>query len=211
MLILLIFSFFTAAQPVTPELQNGDLIFQTSSSKQSYAIMWASKSLYSHVGIIEVVGNKKYVIEAVSTVRRTPLEKWIARGRLSRYAVYRYEKLNDYQKNKIITETKRYLGRGYDIFFTSLNKQIYCSELVSLAFTNAGLPVGKTQKIKELDFDNMVVRSLVQKRWRKHPLCQSKKLTFEQCWDKILDDTLVSPESVAQDTHLNPVFTNYPI
>lgn len=190
-------------------LQSGDIIFQTSSSKQSYAIMWASKSLYSHVGIIEVDGKKKYVLEAISKVSRTPLEKWIARGRLGRYAVYRYDGISAEKQKQVVDTAKSFLGRGYDVYFSSLNKEIYCSELVEQTFGKLEIPVGKTQKVKELDVDNPVVRKLVKTRWRKHPACKGIK-NFDACWTKMLEDTLVTPESVAEDTNLKKIYSNYP-
>ena len=125
--------------------------------------MWASKSLYSHVGIVEVSEGKKYVIEAIFKVSRTPLNKWIKRGRLGRYAVFRYK--------------------------------------------NAGIPIGKFEKIEDLDVDNSVVRSLIKSRWRKHPLCTKSVKKFEECWNIILNDELVTPESIARDSNLEKIWT----
>ncbi|OYZ24345.1 MAG: hypothetical protein B7Y39_01430 [Bdellovibrio sp. 28-41-41] len=82
--LCLICTFVVSDNAAEADLQSGDIIFQTSGSNQLTAIMWASKSLYSHVGIVEIDGNKKYVIEAISKVSRTPLSKWIKRGRLGR-------------------------------------------------------------------------------------------------------------------------------
>ena len=47
--------------PFSREIQNGDLIFQTSTSSQSKAIQLATNSKYSHVGIIYILEGKKYV------------------------------------------------------------------------------------------------------------------------------------------------------
>lgn len=192
------------------EFQSGDIIFQTSTSTQSFAIMWASESLYSHVGIVEVDGEKAYVIEAISKVSRTPLDKWIKRGRLGRYSVFRYQNLDDKKRQEIVSQAKTFLGRGYDIYFTSKNKEIYCSELVDLSFAKAGIKVGKKQKVKELDVDNMLVQKLVEKRWRKHPVCKNGVKKFEDCWRLLLEDELITPESLAADTHLTKVWSNYP-
>ena len=210
--IALIFILFHSANVSASkiDLQSGDIIFQTSSSKQSYAIMWASKSLYSHVGIVEVDGKKKYVLEAISKVSRTPLDKWIQRGRLGRYSVFRYQNLDEEKRHEIVSQAKTFLGRGYDIYFTSKNKEIYCSELVELAFGKAGVAVGKKQKVRELDVDNMVVRKLVEKRWRKHPVCNSGVKKFEDCWNLMLEDELITPESLAADSHLTKIWSNYP-
>lgn len=193
-----------------PVLMTGDIIFQTSNSNQSYAIMWATKSLYSHVGVIEISGNKKFVIEAISRVSRTPLDKWIKRGRLARYAVYRYGQLNSDQREAVISNAKALLGRKYDIYFTSMNNEIYCSELVDIAYKKAGFTVGKMEKVKDLDVDNILVRRLVEKRWRKHPVCKNGVRTFDECWIRVLDDELISPENLSKDPHLKKIWTNYP-
>ena len=47
------------------EIMNGDLIFQTSLSRQSQAIQLATKSKYSHCGLIYKDGNEYFVFEAV--------------------------------------------------------------------------------------------------------------------------------------------------
>lgn len=112
---------------------SGDVVFQTSSSNQSYAVMWASKSLYRKVGIVEVSGKRKFVIETISRVRRTPLEKWIKRGRLGRYAVYRHESLASDQRDAVVRGAKWMLALHYDIYFDPNNAEIYCSELVAIA------------------------------------------------------------------------------
>jgi hypothetical protein len=93
--------------------------------------MWASKSLYSHVGIIEEDGGKFYVIEAISKVSRTPLEKWIT-------------------------------------------------------------------------------RKLFKGRWQNHPLCKGKVNAFDLCWEKVLNDELITSASLAKDQKMQTVFSNYP-
>ena len=93
------------------EFQTGDIIFQTSNTNQSYAIMWASKSLYSHVGVIEVEGTNTYVIEAISKVGRTPLNEWIERGRFGLYSLFRYQNLNTKQRQGIGLRIRHRLTR----------------------------------------------------------------------------------------------------
>ncbi len=200
----------TRASSGEVQFESGDVIFQTSSSKQSYAIMWASKTLFSHVGIVEVSGKKTYVLEAINVVSRTPIEKWIARGRLGRYAVYRHPGLSEDQKSKVIKSAKAMLGKKYDIYFTSLNDEIYCSELVAKAYDAAGIDLGKIERVKDLDFDNVLVRKLVGKRWKGHPACKKAK-TFDQCWKVVLEDTLVTPVSLSGDPSLEKIHSSYPL
>ncbi len=192
-----------------PQFKSGDIIFQTSNSNQSYAIMLASKSLYSHVGIIEEDKGEFYVIEAISEVKRTPLKKWINRGRLGLYTVSRIKNLTDSKIKNIVEGAKKYLGRKYDLYFTSNNPEIYCSELVSLAYKEAGIEVGHYQKVSTLDVDNFITRKLFKSRWRKHPLCQEKTTTFDSCWKKVQSDELITPISLYEDKNTEIIFTNY--
>ncbi|UDF02895.1 YiiX/YebB-like N1pC/P60 family cysteine hydrolase [Asticcacaulis sp. AND118] len=52
-----------------PDLRDGDLIFQTSRSQQSKAILVASRSLYTHMGIVKHTSSGWMVVEAVGPVK----------------------------------------------------------------------------------------------------------------------------------------------
>src|SRR5690606_20965302 len=67
----------------------GDLIFQSSVSGQSKAIQIATRSKYSHVGILLEKNGELQVFEAVQPVKFTPIEEWIQRGRDKEYVVKR--------------------------------------------------------------------------------------------------------------------------
>lgn len=56
------------------QIQDGDLIFQTSLSSQSIPIQKATKSVYSHCGLIFKNGDKFEVIEAVQPVKKSALQ-----------------------------------------------------------------------------------------------------------------------------------------
>jgi len=172
--------------------------------------MWASKSLYSHMGIVELKDGKPFVLEAIAKVSETPIEKWINRGRLNRFAVYRYKNLQTTKREEIVAAAKKLLGRPYDIYFSTHNDSIYCSELAGLAYQAAGLMLGKWQKVSELDVDNFLARTLIKKRSANHPACRGKKITTEKCWENILADEVLSPDSVASDKNLELVYSNYP-
>jgi hypothetical protein len=63
-----------------PAVQPGDIVFQTSQSSQSMAIQLATRSPYSHMGLVLFRDGQHYVFEASQTVRFTPLDEWVARG-----------------------------------------------------------------------------------------------------------------------------------
>ncbi|EGF89243.1 hypothetical protein ABI_45900 [Asticcacaulis biprosthecium C19] len=190
-----------------PAYQDGDLIFQTSGSHQSAAILAATGSAFTHMGIVERRKDGWYVIEAGGTVRSVPLRSWIKRGQGGRYAIYRHPLSND-QARTILRAAHGLDGRPYDIFFSFENRAIYCSELPYLAYGKAGLTIGRVQKVRDLNADNGLAKGLIEKRWQRHEDC--KGLDFEACYARILDQDLVTPVSIAKDGQFRQIFSNYP-
>src|SRR5690606_36350158 len=76
------------------EFENGDIIFQTSLSSQSKAIQSATKSKYSHCGILFDEAGWKVYETTSPNVTMTPLEDWIARGENGKFVIKRLKKSN---------------------------------------------------------------------------------------------------------------------
>jgi hypothetical protein len=91
---------------VCGEIMEGDIIFQTSLSSQSKAIQLATKSKYSHVGIIFKEKGKFYVFEAAKTVKMTPLDEWIKRGKDEKYVIKRLKNASDILNAQTLAKLK---------------------------------------------------------------------------------------------------------
>jgi len=130
----LIFGACVGARDVSAaDLQEGDIIFQTSLSAQSRAIQLATHSPYSHMGIVFRSANGWHVLEAVQPVKYTPLEKWIQRGKDAHYVVKRLKDpsvLTPEVLGRMKTAGKAMLAKPYDLAFSWSDDKIYCSELV---------------------------------------------------------------------------------
>lgn len=195
-----------------PPLRTGDIVFQSSGGAQSMAIGMATRSPYTHTALIEIdASGRVNAVEAAGQVRTTPLGKWIKYGNGGRITVKRVKGLGADAARKTLVAAHAYDGRPYDTFYYETRDAIYCSELVHLAFLEGpGLNIGTIQRVKELQIDNAPARALIESRWRDHPLCQSAKAkTFEACYALILEQTLVTPASVARDSKLETVYTNF--
>lgn len=191
-----------------PELRDGDLVFQTTSEPQALAIMLASDSLYTHMGFIKLTDDGPVVVEAVGPVMETPLQPWIERGVARRVTVARIRDLKPETAKAALKAATQYYGRGYDILFYFGNDEIYCSELVYEAYKDAGLELGTVQKLSELDLDNAAADKLFQSRWQRHPLC-TDVTDYMACKEKLMDQTLITPQSMANDERLDVIYTNY--
>lgn len=180
------------------ELHNGDLIFQTSLSNQSEAIQLATKSQYSHVGLLYFMNNEWMVLEAVQPVKLTSLNVWVKRGKDEHYIVKRLKNSNTILTNEVLLKMQnngqKYLGKNYDLYFEWSNERIYCSELVWKIYKeSANIEIGKLQTLKEFDLS--------------HPIVQSK--LKERYGDFLPENELfISPESVFNSTLLETVLEN---
>jgi hypothetical protein len=201
---------YTTSGGPYPPLRTGDLIFQTSTSSQSGTILIATGNPYTHMGIIKNDAGRTVVIEAGGTVKETPLSEWINRGILRRVAIYRDPELTEQQTDRIVAAAETLYGKPYDIFFSFHNDAIYCSELPHLAYRAAGRSMGKIEKVSDLYFDNALVRELIKKRWQRHSECTSRNYDFEQCYTHILNQELVTPASIAADSKIKRIYSNYP-
>lgn len=148
-------------------LRDGDIIFHTSRSAQSAAIQRATHSRYSHVGLVLYREGKPFVLEAVSTVRYTPLSSWTARGDGAHYVVKRLKAvLTPAQSSKLRGAAEKYLNKPYDLYFEWSDARIYCSELVWKAYHDAlGIELGVRQKLREFDLDDPAVKSKMRERY----------------------------------------------
>lgn len=161
-------------QPTLPlastALMDGDLIFQTSRSSQSLAVQRATGSAYSHMGMVVVQGGQPQVLEAVATVRTTPLAQWVARGVGGHHVVKRLrnapEQLNPAAVQRLRQAAFAMAGRPYDLVFGWSDDHIYCSELVWKAYDRAlGVQIGALQRVRDFKLTDPAVRAKLRERY----------------------------------------------
>lgn len=132
----------------------GDVIFQSSERNELIdMIEGSSNSHYSHCGIVDQVEGQWVVYEAASTVKATPMNVFIDRGRNDGFAAYRFSEAYQSDIPAIIEKTRAYLGRPYDFRYRLDEEHIYCSELIYKAFEQTtGEPLGELVRLGDLDW-----------------------------------------------------------
>lgn len=174
-----------------PALETGDLVFETSSSSQSAAIRWATRSRWSHVGLVERRGSEVVVLEAVGRVSRTP---WAAfRRRAARggpILVLRPRDLSPGARAAAVDAARPLVGRPYDARFGWGDDRIYCSELVVKAYERgAGVSLGRRERVGDLR--TFGIEAAMARRWG---------------GQVPRDLVLVTPASLARDRRLTRVW-----
>ncbi|MGE6763899.1 YiiX/YebB-like N1pC/P60 family cysteine hydrolase [Corallococcus interemptor] len=176
------------------KVRTGDVVFQTSGSRQSKAIQVATHSPLSHVGLVEVTPQGVFVVEAVQPVKRTPFQQWKARGVKGRFLVMRPQGVDDAAKARAVAEAKRHLGKPYDALFGWGDEAMYCSELVRKAYAaGAGVEYGRMERLGDLDVAGL--KQEIAERYR-GPVP--------------VDLELVTPASLAADGRLAVVYSDFP-
>tara|TARA_Y100000589_G_C27151629_1_gene629165 strand:+ start:550 stop:1416 length:867 start_codon:yes stop_codon:yes gene_type:complete len=150
-------------------VQNGDIIFQTSTSPQSLAIQKVTNSKYSHMGIIYIEGDYYYVYEAINKVKKTNLRDWIERGENSDCVVKRIKNAKNILSKSNLLKIKKigekYLGKNYDSHFEWSNEKMYCSELVWKLYNESiGIEIGELKELKDFDLSHKESKKIIDER-----------------------------------------------
>ena len=180
------------------EIREGDIIFQTSLSRQSQAIQLATKSKYSHCGLIYKDRNEYYVFEAVQPIKQTPLDKWIARGQDGKYVIKRLKNADQVLTPATLEKMKqvgnKFTGKNYDLTFEWSDNKLYCSELIWKIYQRAtGLEIGKLEKLSDFDLTNDAVKHIMIERY-------GKRIP--------LNERVISPAAIFESELLMTVMSN---
>ena len=179
-------------------VKNGDIIFQASLSEQSKAIQLATNSKYSHCGIIYRENGQFYVFEAIQPVKKTPIDKWIARGKDNHYVIKRLINADQILTAETLVNLKeegnKFEGKNYDLTFEWSDDRIYCSELIWKIYQRAtGLEIGKLQTLGDFNLTNNLVKQILKKRYgNKIPL----------------NEIVISPAAIFESELLETVLKN---
>lgn len=151
------------------KLQTGDILFIVSASGQGKAIQLATKSKYTHVGIVFKEGDKIYVYHAVEPVMKSTLDEFLKFSEDGKYVARRLKNpslLNATGNAKMLALAKSLLGKHYDIYFNWKDDEWYCSEFVWKLYKRSyGFEIGKLRPLKEFDLSSPVVKEIMARRY----------------------------------------------
>jgi len=196
-----IFVSFNCKENDTKEVifQNGDIIFQSSQSKQCEAVKIATNSRFSHCGIIFIENGKTYVYEAVQPVKMTLLEDWINQGKGAKYAVKRLKNSDKILTKEVLQKMKTYAksmnNKDYDLYFEWSDEKIYCSELVWKIYKKgANIELCSTKKLKDFNLDNPIVKNIMKERY-------GNKIPY--------NEAVVAPSQLYESNLVETIFDNF--
>ncbi len=168
------FNFFlTSFLPKSSEpLKNGDIVFIVNPGGQGTAIQLATKSKYTHVGIVFIENGKAMVYHAVEPVSKNTFEEFVNMSADGKYYLKRMKDqtlLTDAIIKKMLVEARSKLGIHYDLGFNWGDDELYCSEFVWKLYNHAlNIEVGKPKAMKEYDLSHPKVQKIMKQRYGKN-------------------------------------------
>jgi hypothetical protein len=176
-----------------PDVRDGDLIFQESTSGQSEMVRALTRSRWTHMGVIAKTPTGMFVLEAASPVRMTSLARWIAHGRDGRYVVKRLRDADLKLTPDVVTKMTKlgatWQGRPYDLRFRWDDQALYCSELAYKLYERAtGIRIGTLQRASDMNLDDERVQRAIRKRFA--------NATFDPA------ELVITPDSMFNDEQL---------
>jgi uncharacterized protein YycO len=186
----------TAKENDFQNIQDGDIIFQTSQSDQCEAVRIATHSKFSHCGIIYIENGIQYVYEAVQPVKMTLLADWITHGEGNKYVIKRLKNAKTVLSSSIIKKMKeagqKFNNKDYDLYFEWTDDKIYCSELVWKIYKNgAGIELCQLESLKSFNLDDPKVKVILKERYGNNIPLNEQVVAPSQIVDSELVETVV--------------------
>lgn len=173
-----------------PPLKNGDLIFIVNPRGQGKAIQLATKSKYTHIGIVFIENGKEMVYHAVEPVSKNTLKEFIA---LSADGMYEIRRMKDQKLltseviSQMKTEATVSLGKHYDLAFAWDDEELYCSEFVWKLYKHAlNIEIGAPRPMREFDLTHPVVKSTIERRYGDEIPLEEKMISPGDMFDSSL-------------------------
>lgn len=181
-------------------LQDGDLIFQRSSSQLGPVFEIVLGSKITHVGVVFIENDSAFVYEAKNKVTKTELDRWISRGVGRQFAAMRLRNADSLLTENTLAEIRReldkHVGKPYDTRFKWSDDRMYSTELVYKAFERgADIKLGRIERFGDFKFDDKLVKFWIDMYFPDGPN---------------LDERVITPISIFYDTKLETIFTTMP-
>jgi hypothetical protein len=154
----------------TDSFRDGDIVFHVSRSAQSLAVQRATRSKYSHMGMVVHRDGKPHVLEAAVRVKYTPLHEFLERGEHGHYVVKRLREADEVfsggARGRLLSVASTFVGKPYDPTFEWSDERIYCSELIWKIYERSlGLRLGELKRLADFSLDDHAVKKKLHERY----------------------------------------------
>lgn len=172
---------YSASANAQSNFKNGDLIFIVSTSGQGKAIQLATKSKFTHIGIVFIENGKPFVYHAVEPVSKSTVEEFVAMSADGKYDLKSLKDQSLLTSDVVATmlaKAKKEVGKHYDLAFNWGDDELYCSEFVwKLYNSTLQLSIGQLRPLKDFDLSHPVVKAKLAERYGKNIPLEEKMIS----------------------------------
>lgn len=190
--------------------RDGDLILQHTSADNGLPVFEEQGAGQPNLAIVRVTPEGPVVIEARETVSEVPLKDFLQAGLTPDYTVYRLAGLTPEQAAGVVKAASALKGRPADFFLERTPERLYASEFVQLAFRNAGIELGRTQRLRDLARGKPRVEAAFGAHWGTHRPCKARYLSQDECWRVVGRHEVIAPRVILADSRITRVFSTLP-
>ena len=159
-------SALVATASPAPHLQEGDIVFSSSTRGQGAAIIAATGSPFTHCGIVFEKDGKLMVLEAVQPVGVVSLDAFISRSQPGTFMARRLKIAvapDDLQRGREWAAAQ--IGKNYGGKFLWDDGNHYCSELVWKIYKHAGVELCTPRHFRDFHLDDPKVKKIIEERY----------------------------------------------
>ncbi|MBP0616717.1 hypothetical protein [Jiella mangrovi] len=189
--------------------QTAQLIFEEEEGPLAEALQAATKSPYTHVGIVRITGGGPVVLDTKPALWENFVEEFIANGVGGHYAVYEVRGLSG---DAIFTPARMandYLNAPDDPYLRPGGPELSGAELVQLVYRSVGYELGRSVRFEDLDIERPEFRRWFETVWRDHPDCTARSLDRKACRALVGRQMVLTPASIAADPKVICVWSNF--
>ena len=152
-------------------LQSGDIIFTRGISMKSFVVLLLNRSTdrYSHCGVIFREKDKYFIIHSTPTpidkkngrIVREPLDDFFSFNNITLTSIYRVDNGHKKYIDSSLCIIKHFLQDkiAFDDDFQLTNQKLYCTELIWLAYKNAGLDLTGKDYFNKIIYPSDLINS----------------------------------------------------
>ncbi|MBI3234570.1 MAG: hypothetical protein HYZ42_11110, partial [Bacteroidetes bacterium] len=158
----------------------GDIIFISNPAGQGKAIQLATKSKFTHVGIVlPDEKGKLMVYHAVEPVKRNTISEFLAYSVDGKYDLMRLKDTIILRHDgipKLVAEAKKLMGRHYDKAFSWSDMEMYCSEFVWKLYKRAHyIELCPLKTLGSFDLTSPIVQKNIKERYGDNGLAFNRR------------------------------------
>ena len=190
--------------------RNAQLIFVQGAEPLDRALVQATKSPYSHVGIVRLTGGGPVVLETRPSLWEVFVEDFIDQAVDGHYAVYGVKRLSETDAFTPPRVANDFLETPDDPYLREGMAEMSGAELVSRAYRSLGLELGEPVSLGELAAGSPAIRGWLERVWRGHPDCKGRSPDMADCFGRLQRQQVLTPAAVSEAPGLVCLWSDFP-